>query len=71
MDSKQETQEKPVVKPKRNRRFQKEIINETASAQTLRVKHTPHKGEKISDTIRKDHKFNPKQRFADQSGRSL
>jgi hypothetical protein len=51
------------AKSKRNRRFSKEIISESEQETVLSVKHTPHKGEKISNTIRKDHKFNPNQRF--------
>jgi hypothetical protein len=75
MDNKQEQpqpkeQPKPA-KPKRNRKFHKEIIEDSATALTLRVKHQPHKGEKISDTIRRDKKFNPRQRFTDLNGRLL
>lgn len=67
-----EQESKPVAKPmKRNRRFAKEILSEDSKTMVLRVKHTPHKGEKISDTIRTDRKFDPKQRFTDQRGRTL
>lgn len=47
----------------RNRKFSKRIVSETSTELVLEVKHTPHKGEKISNTTRKDHKFNPNQRY--------
>lgn len=69
------TQEQEALKPKqavkRNRRFSKEIIEETDKLATLRVKHTPHKGEKISDTIRLDRKVDKNQRWTDYNGRNL
>lgn len=72
-DSKQPKQEqvsKPA-KPKRNRKFHKVVLEETDTLLTLQVKHQPYKGEAISDTIRKDKKFNPRQRFTDLNGRLL
>jgi hypothetical protein len=57
------TAEVKTAPRKRNRRFSKEVISETEQEIVLSVKHTPHKGEKISNTVRKDHKFNPNQRF--------
>lgn len=67
----QEQEVKVVKKPKRNRRFHKEILADTATEMKLKIKHQPHKGEAISDTVRRDFKFNPKQRFTDLNGRTL
>ena len=57
---------KPAV---RNRRFSKEVVKENEKELILKVKHTPYKGEKLSDTIRKDNKYDPAQRF--YAGRPL
>jgi hypothetical protein len=70
-NSKQPQQDKAPVKPKRNRKFHKEILEDNDKAMTLRVKHQAYKGEKISDTIRKDKKFDPKQRLTDLNGRVI
>lgn len=51
------------LKEKKSRHFRKEILKEDSLAIECIVKHKPVKGEKISDTRRKDHKFNPKQVF--------
>lgn len=66
-----EQEVKPKAPVKRNRRFSKEIIDESDKHVTLRVKHTPHKGEKISDTIRTDRKVDKSQRWTDFNGRNL
>jgi len=60
-----EPKDQATAKPptKRNRKFSKRIVSETSTELVLEVKHTPHKGEKISNTTRKDHKFNPNQRY--------
>ena len=64
-DSKPQQAQPEVKKPKakRNRRFSKDVISESERALVLNVKHTPYKGEKLSDTVRKDNKFDPQQRF--------
>jgi hypothetical protein len=63
---------KPVVKKnRRNRHFHKEILEDTASEMKLLIKHQSHKGETISDTVRRDRKFNPRQRFQDLNGKNL
>lgn len=69
----QEPQEqaKPKQVEKRNRFFSKEILSEDSKQTVMKVKHIPHKGEKISDTIRTDRKHNPRQRLSDLNGRSL
>lgn len=57
------------VKPKRNRRFSKIVISEDSKAVVLSVRHTPYKGEKLSNTKRTDHLFDPNQQF--RAGRDL
>jgi hypothetical protein len=70
-NSKQQEQPKQPAKAKRNRKFHKEILEDTDKHMTLKVKHQAYKGEKISDTIRKDKKFDPKQRRTDLNGRVI
>lgn len=54
---------KTGLKVKRNRHFHREILENTAEALVTKIVHKPVKGEQISATRRKDHKFNPKQTF--------
>ncbi len=57
------------LKVKKSRHFRREILENTATHIKTRVLHKPVKGEKISDTVRKDNKYNPKQVFF--AGRAL
>lgn len=71
MADEKQAEEKPKPKAKRNRRFAKEVLSEDTKQVTMKVKHVAHKGEKISDTVRKDRKFDPRQRMTDLNGRFL
>lgn len=64
-------QAQQAKKPKRNRKFHKEILEDNAIETRLLIKHQAHKGEAISDTVRRDKKFNPRQRFQDLNGKEL
>lgn len=69
-DSNPEVKQPEVKKAtKRNRRFSKEILKDTVEVTQLRVKHTKYKGEQLSDTVRTDRKFNPRQNY--YAGRPL
>jgi hypothetical protein len=54
---------------KTTRKNAKKVLSESATEVVMEVAHKPHRGEKISNTIRKDHKFDPKQRL--HAGRAL
>jgi hypothetical protein len=56
------------LKVKKSRHYRREIISEDAKALVTKVIHQPIRmkngdSEKLSDTRRKDHKYNPKQVF--------
>lgn len=63
--------EQPKKKNIRRRGATKTVISENEKEVVMSVAHQSYKGEKISATIRRDRKFNPKQRVTDLNGRSL
>lgn len=57
------------LKVKKTRHNHREVLSESPIEVVTSIAHKAYKGEKISNTVRKDHKFDPKQRtFA---GRAL
>lgn len=51
------------LKVKKSRHFRREILENNDKFVVSKVTHKPVKGEKISDTRRKDRKYDPSQRF--------
>ena len=49
------------LKVKKSRHMHREIIKETPTEVVTRIAHRAYKGEKISDTVRKDRKYDPNQ----------
>ena len=54
--------EEQKLKVKKSRHNHREIIRETPIEVVTAVVHRAYKGEKISNTVRKDHKYDPNQR---------
>ena len=54
------TQQK--LKVKKSRHNHREVMSETPTEVITSVVHRAYKGEKISNTTRKDHRFDPNQR---------
>jgi hypothetical protein len=68
MDSK-EQEVTHLPKAKKSRRNSKKVLSESSTEVVMEVQHRAHRGEKIAPSIRKDHKFDPKQRMF--AGRAL
>lgn len=69
-------QDSPQSEPKkkvspRRRGVAKTLISENSKEVVVSIAHAQYKNEKISATIRRDKKFNPKQRQTDLGGRLL
>lgn len=61
--------EKPQPKVRKSRHNHRVILSETPIEVVTDIAHKAYKGEKIGNTVRKDHKFDPSQRV--YAGRSL
>ena len=69
MDDEKTTDVQPAKKVKKSRHNTRIILSETPIEVVTDIVQKAYKGEKIGNTVRKDHKFDPRQRtFA---GRAL
>jgi hypothetical protein len=57
------------LKIKQTRHNRRKILSETATVVVTQINQKKYKGEEIGSTVRKDHKYDPKQRL--YAGRAL
>ncbi len=58
-----------ALKIKKTRHNRRKVVSETATVVITEISQKAYKGEKIAQTVRKDHKFDPSQRL--YAGRPL